>query len=237
MGPFDTKENEMNARYPAAAILLLSAVFTSAPAPAQGQASSATAMSFFLTSAGPGRGANLGGLNGADQHCQKLATAVGAGSKTWHAYLSENGSAGHPTRHARERIGTGPWYNAKGVLIARTVDELHGDKVNVTKETALTEKGEAINGRGDNPNRHDVLTGSQPDGTAFPGTDSANTTCGNWVRYFPNSGKARVGHHDRQGNDPKTGSSWNSAHDTQGCSQEELRATGGEGLFYCFAIN
>ena len=220
-----------------AAVLLLSGVVGVAPVPAQGQAGSPTPMSFFLTSVGSGRGANLGGLNGADQYCQKLATSVSAGNKTWHAYLSENGSAGHPTRNARERIGTGPWYNAKGALIARTVDELHGEKNNLTKETSLSEKGDVVNGRGDNPNRHDVLTGSQPDGTAFPGADSANTTCGNWVRYFPNSGKARVGHHDRQGNDPKMGSSWNSAHDTQGCSQEELRASGGDGLFYCFAIN
>ena len=224
------------ARYPAAAILLMSVVVAPTPAPAQGQAAP-NSMSFFLTSAGPGRGANLGGLNGADQHCQKLATAVGAGSKTWRAYLSENGSAGHPTRHARERIGTGPWVNAKGVRIAGSVEDLHSEKVNITKETALNERGEVVTGRGDNPNRHDVLTGSQPDGTAYPGSDSANSTCGNWVRYFPNSGKARVGHHDRQGNDPKTGSSWNSSHDTQGCSQEELRATGGDGLFYCFAIN
>jgi hypothetical protein len=226
-----------SARCLAAVILMLTVVAAPPPAPAQGQTAAPNSMSFFLTSAGPGRGANLGGLNGADQHCQKLATAAGAGSKTWRAYLSENGSAGHPTRHARERIGTGPWYNAKGVLIARNVEELHGEKVNITKETALTERGDVINGRGDTPNRHDVLTGSQPDGTALPGADSANTTCGNWVRYFPNSGKARVGHHDRQGNDPKTGSSWNSAHDTQGCSQEELRASGGDGLFYCFASN
>jgi len=224
------------ARYPAAAILLVSVVVAPAPAPAQGQAAP-NSMSFFITSVGPGRGANLGGLNGADQHCQKLATAAGAGSRTWRAYLSENGSAGHPTRHARERIGTGPWYNAKGVRIAGSVEELHSDKVNITKETALNERGEVINGRGESPNRHDVLTGSQPDGTAYPGPDSANSTCGNWVRYFPNSGKARVGHHDRQGNDPKTGSSWNSSHDSQGCSQEELRASGGDGLFYCFAVN
>jgi len=220
-----------------AAALLLSAVPAGTPALAQGQAASSNSMSFFLTSAGTGRGANLGGLNGADQHCQKLATAVGAGGKTWRAYLSENGSAGHPTRNARDRIGTGPWSNAKGVIIARNLEELHSDKVNITKEAALSERGEVVSGRGDTPNRHDVLTGSQPDGTAFPGSDSANSTCGNWVRYFPNSGKARVGHHDRQGNDPKMGSSWNSAHDSQGCSQEELRATGGDGLLYCFAAN
>lgn len=206
-------------------------------APSYAQAPSGTSMSFFLTSVGPGKGANLGGLNGADQHCQKLATAVGAGGKTWHAYLSENGSAGHPARNARDRIGTGPWVNAKGVQIAASVADLHSDTNNLTKQTALTEKGDVVNGRGDDPNRHDVLTGSQPDGTAYPGPDSANSTCGNWVRYFPNSGKARVGHHDRSGNDPATGSSWNSAHDSQGCSQDELRKSGGDGLFYCFAVN
>ena len=220
-----------------AAILLLCVLVAPASVPVQGQAAQATPMTFFLTSAGPGRGANLGGLNGADQHCQKLASAVGAGNRTWRAYLSENGSAGHPTRHAKDRIGTGPWQNARGVVIANSVAELHSDKSNLTKQTALNERGEVINGRGDMPNRHDVLTGSQPDGTAYPGPDSANSTCGNWVRYFPNSGKARVGHHDRSGNDPATGSSWNSSHDSQGCSQEELRASGGDGLFYCFAVN
>ena len=217
-----------------AILLVLTAAAAPAPLPAQGQAAP---MTFFLTSAGPGRGANLGGLTGADQHCQKLAAAVGAGNRTWRAYLSENGSAGHPTRHAKDRIGAGPWHNAKGVLIANTVAELHSDKNNLTKQTALNERGEVINGRGDMPNRHDVLTGSQPDGTAFPAADSANTTCGNWVRYFPNQGRARVGHHDRSGNDPATGSSWNSSHDSQGCSQDELRKSGGDGLFYCFAAD
>ena len=220
-----------------AVMLLLSTLGAPASVPAQGQAAQGTPMTFFLTSTGPGRGANLGGLNGADQHCLKLATAVGAGTRTWRAYLSENGSAGHPTRHAKDRIGTGPWQNAKGVVIANTVAELHSDKNTLTKQTALNERGEVINGRGDMPNRHDVLTGSQPDGTAYPGADSANSTCGNWVRYFPNSGKVRVGHHDRSGNDPATGSYWNSSHDSQGCSQEELRASGGDGLFYCFAAN
>ena len=220
-----------------AAVVLVSWGVAAGPAGAQVPAGTGNAMSFFLTSVGPGKGANLGGLNGADQHCQKLATAVGAGGKTWHAYLSENGSAGHPARNARERIGAGPWYNATGVLIASGVAELHSNAVNITKETALTEKGAVVSGRGDTPNRHDVLTGSQPDGTAYPGADSANSTCGNWVRYFPNSGKARVGHHDRSGNDPATGSSWNSSHDSQGCSQDELRASGGDGLLYCFATN
>jgi hypothetical protein len=166
-----------------------------------------------------------------------LATAAGAGAKMWHAYLSENGSAGHPTINARDRIGNGPWVNAKGVTIASSVADLHSDNNKISKQTALTEKGDMLPGRGDTPNKHDVLTGSQPDGTAYPGTDSANTTCGNWVRYFPMSGKTRVGHFDKNGNDSPTNSSWNSAHDTNGCSQDELKATGGDGLFYCFAAN
>ena len=210
---------------------------TLAPSANAQQAVAGNTMSFFVTSVGPGKGGNLGGLLGADRQCQMLATAAGAGAKMWHAYLSENGSAGHPTINARDRIGTGPWYNAKGVLIASSVAELHSDKNNITKQTALTEKGDALPGRGDTPNKHDILTGSQPDGTAYPGSDSANTTCGNWVRYFPMSGKARVGHFDRSGNDPVTGASWNSAHDTAGCSQDEIKSTGGDGLLYCFAVN
>jgi len=201
------------------------------------QAPPANAMSFFVTSAGPGKGGNLGGLLGADRHCQMLATRAGAGNKTWHAYLSENGSAGHPAINARDRIGNGPWRNAKGVMIAGRVADLHSDNNKISKQTALTEKGEMLPGRSDTPNKHDILTGSQPDGTAYAGSDSANTTCGNWVRYFPMSGKARVGHFDRDGNDPVTGKSWNSAHDSMGCSQDELKATGGDGLFYCFAVN
>jgi hypothetical protein len=220
-----------------AVVLLLSGLVVPASVPVQGQAAQATPMTFFLTSAGPGRGANLGGLNGADKHCQTLAAAAGAGTRTWRAYLSETGSAGHPTRHAKDRIGTGPWHNAKGVLIANNVAELHSDKNTINKQTALTERGEVVTGRGETPNRHDVLTGSQADGSAYPGADSANTTCGNWVRNFANQGRARVGHHDRSGNDPATGSSWNSAHDSQGCSQDELRKSGGDGLFYCFAAN
>ena len=216
------------------AALVLSLVAAS-PALAQ-QAS--PMMSFFVTSAGSGKGANLGGLLGADAHCQQLAMAAGAGNKTWHAYLSENGSAGHPTINAKDRIGNGPWYNAKGVLIANTVAELHGDKNNISKMTALTEKGDMLPGRADGAaNIHDILTGTQPDGTAYPGENSANTTCGNWVRYFPNSGKARVGHFDKNGNDSETNSSWNSAHDTAGCAQDELKSTGGAGLYYCFAVN
>ncbi len=193
-------------------------------------------MSFFITSVGSGRGANFGGVLGADKHCQALAAAV-AGKRTWRAYLSQNGAAGHPAINARDRIGKGPWYNAKGVLIASSVEELHSDKNNLTKETALTEKGEVVNGRGDSPNRHDILTGTQPDGTAYASTDSATTTCGNWVRYMPGQGSAGVGHHDRAGNDPKTGSSWNAAHMSQGCSHDELKKSGGDGLIYCFAAD
>jgi hypothetical protein len=216
------------------AALMMSAFTASA---SLAQQAPANPMSFFVTSVGSAKGGNLGGLVGADQHCQQLATAAGAGNKMWHAYLSENGSAGHPTINARDRIGTGPWYNAKGVLIASSVAELHSDKNNINKMTALTEKGDTLPGRTDTPNKHDILTGSQPDGTAYPGENSANTTCGNWVRYFPMSGKARVGHFDKNGNDSPTNSSWNSAHDTNGCSQDEIKATGGDGLTYCFAVN
>jgi len=186
-------------------------------------------MSFFLTSAGPGNGASLGGLAGADAHCAKLAEAVGVTGKTWHAYLSTTGA---DSVDARDRIGSGPWYNAKGVKVADNVADLHGDHNNLTKQTVLNEKGEVVNGRSDSPNRHDVLTGSQKDGTAYSGT--GDTTCQNWTGS--GEGSARVGHHDRTGggDDP---TSWNSAHASRGCSQENLRGTGGDGLFYCFATN
>ena len=202
--------------------------------PASSSAQGSSGMTFFITSTGSGKGGDFGGLAGADRHCQSLATAAGAGNHTWHAYLSTQDAG---AVNARDRIGNGPWYNAKGVLIANNVADLHSDKNNINKMTALTEKGEALPGRGDTPNKHDILTGSQPDGTAYPGSDSANTTCGNWVRYFPMSGKARVGHFDKNGNDSPTNSSWNSAHDTAGCSQDELKSTGGDGLLYCFAVN
>ena len=192
-----------------------------------------SATSFFVTSVGSGKGADFGGLAGADRHCQTLAAAAGAGGKTWRAYLSTQGPQ---AANAKDRIGSGPWQNAKGAVVAKDVAELHATN-NLTKQTALTEKGDMLPGRGDTPNKHDILTGSQPDGMAYPGSDSANTTCGNWVRYFPMSGKARVGHFDRDGNDPVTGKSWNSSHDTMGCSQDELKSTGGDGLFYCFAAN
>jgi hypothetical protein len=186
-------------------------------------------MSFFITSAGPGDGANLGGLKGADAHCQKLAAAAAGGSRTWRAYLSTSG-AGAAAVNAKDRIGPGPWHNAKGVLIAQNVAELHGEN-KLTKETQLTEKGEVVNGRGDTPNKHDILTGSQLDGTAF--TDGADHTCNNWTSNA--AGSAQVGHHDRQGGGANP-TSWNSAHASKGCSQENLRGTGGDGLFYCFAI-
>ena len=192
---------------------------------------------FFVTSAGPGKGADLGGLAGADRHCQTLASAAGAGGKTWRAYLSTRGKDGAQTVNARDRIGKGPWHNAKGETIARDVDQLHSAGNNVTKQTALNEKGQEIAGRGDKPNRHDILTGSRADGTAFAPGDP-DMTCGNWTRGGA-EGAVVVGHHDRQG---PTGdawaTSWNSSHQSRGgCSQEALRGTGGDGLFYCFAAN
>jgi hypothetical protein len=198
-------------------------------------------MSFFVTSVGLGDGANLGGLEGADRHCQALAAAVGAGERSWRAYLSTQGAALDDANavHARERIGSGPWYNAKGVMIARDVDELHSANVNVTKETALDERGEMVQGRGDSPNRHDILTGSRPDGTAFPPSPPfADMTCGNWTRSGED-GAAMTGHHDRVGPVAHPWAmSWNSAHPTRGgCSQQALRGTGGDGLFYCFAAD
>lgn len=192
------------------------------------------ATSFFVTSAGPGRGADLGGLEGADRHCQQLAQAAGAGSRTWRAYLSAQQSVGQPAVNARDRIGRGPWQNAKGVVIAKDVEELHGAN-NVTKETALSEKGEVVNGRGDTPNKHDMLTGSQRDGTALP--TGEDRTCQNWTSST--RGFAMVGHHDRIGGmgDDDARKSWNSAHPSFGCSQADLRSSGGDGLFYCFAAD
>jgi hypothetical protein len=196
-------------------------------------------MSFFVTSAGTGNGADLGGLAGADAHCQKLASAAGAGAKTWRAYLSvpgafpSAGKPGVPSINARDRIGSGPWYNAKGVLIARNLDHLHdGDRI--SKETALDERGNVVKGRGDNPNEHDMLTGSRADGTAFaPQTD---TTCKAWTSS--SEGSAIVGHHDRLAPMPDNwGKSWNFSHQSAGCSQEALIRTGGAGRFYCFAID
>lgn len=197
--------------------------------------SSAQPMSFFVTSAGPGNGADLGGIEGADKHCQKLAAAAGAGDRTWRAYLSGQGKAlaDPDVVNARDRIGAGPWYNAKGVLIASNVEELHSAKNNLNLQTALDERGQPVNGRADKPNKHDMLTGSRPDGTAFaPTTDM---TCGNWTKSGTD-GSAMVGHHDRSG--PVThpwAVSWNSSHPSVGCGRENLYKTGGDGLFYCFA--
>lgn len=191
-------------------------------------------MTFFITSTGSGRGADYGGLAGADAHCQALAAAAGAGHRVWRAYLSSSPSPAAPTQNARDRIGRGPWQNAKGVVIAQNISELHG-KNNLNKQTALTEKGEMVNGSGDAPNMHDILTGSRPDGTSIPG-DPARTTCGNWT--LSGAGAAMVGHHDRLGiGDDESARSWNSSHPSRGCSQEDLRGSGGAGLLYCFAAN
>lgn len=187
-------------------------------------------MGFFITSAGPGMGADLGGLAGGDAHCQTLAAAVGAGGRTWRAYLSTTASGNNPAVNARDRIGAGPWANAKGVTVATSVADLHSDRNTLSKEHSLTEKGDVVNGRGDTPNRHDILTGSAIDGTAS--RESGDTTCGNWTSR--GEGSALVGHHDRQGGGANP-TSWNSAHPSRGCSQENLRGTGGDGLFYCFA--
>ncbi len=192
-------------------------------------------LTFFVTSIGSGQGADLGGLEGADRHCQQLAAAVGAGSHTWRAYLSTQAAGGAPAIDARDRIGQGPWQNAKGVVIARDLDQLHGDN-HIDKASALTERGEVVNGRGDQPNRHDMLTGSKPDGTAFAAGE--DRTCGNWT-LSGTEGAAMLGHHDRQGlRDDAPSHSWNSSHPSRGgCSQEALRSTGGDGLFYCFAAD
>jgi hypothetical protein len=192
-------------------------------------------MSFFVTSTGVGKGADLGGIEGADRHCQQLAQAAGA-KGTWHAYLSTQAEGGKPAINARDRIGKGPWQNAKGVVIAKTLDELHGAN-NLSKQTALTEKGDVVNGRGDKPNRHDALTGSRPDGAAFPAGE--DRTCHNWTSST--QGAAMLGHIDRQGlRDDDASHSWNSSHPSRGsdggCSQADLRSTGGDGLFYCFAV-
>jgi hypothetical protein len=191
-------------------------------------------MSFFITSVGSGNGANLGGLDGADRHCAMLADAADVTGGTWRAYLSQPATEGRPAVNARDRIGTGPWYNAAGTLIASNVAALHGDNTMWTKETALNEKGEVVNGRGDSPNMHDVMTGSQLDGTAFPAGD--DTTCNGYTSGADGQGSVRVGHHDKIGGGENP-NSWNSAHASRGCSQANLVATGGNGFFYCFAIS
>jgi hypothetical protein len=191
-------------------------------------------MSFFATSVGKGNGADLGGLEGADAHCAALAKAAGSSITSWRAYLSTTAPGGEAGVNARDRIGKGPWYNAKGVLIAKNVADLHSDEANITKQTALTEKGEPVKGRGDTPNEHDMLTGSDPEGRYS--TAGGDTTCGNWTNS--GEGSAIVGHHDRAGlKDTRHMKSWNSSHGSIGCSQDKLKATGGAGLFYCFAAN
>lgn len=216
--------------------LLASATMLSA-GPAAGawaQEGGAAEMTFFVTSTGSGKGADLGGLEGADRHCRQLAQAVGAGDRTWRAYLSTQASGGRPAVDARDRIGRGPWRNVEGAAIARDLDTLHGVN-DLNKQTALTEKGDVVNGRGDDPNRHDMLTGSRPDGTAFAGEE--DRTCGNWTKSGAD-GAAMVGHHDRQGlRDDEPSKSWNSSHPSRGCGQEALRSSGGAGLFYCFAAD
>ena len=193
------------------------------------QSDSSDSMSFFITSVGTGNGADLGGLEGADQHCQMLAEEAGAGDKTWRAYLSTT----DPVVNARDRIGDGPWYNANGVVVAENVDHLHSEDNNLNKENSIDENGEMVNGRGDDPNMHDILTGSTLEGTAFEGGE--DTTCSDWTSSSED-GSAQVGHHDRTGGGENP-TSWNSAHGSRGCSQANLQGTGGNGLYYCFAID
>jgi hypothetical protein len=184
-------------------------------------------LSFFITSAGPGKGADLGGLAGADAHCQALGKAAGAGNRVWRAYLSTTAANGQPAVNAKDRIGSGPWFNAKGVQVAANVADLHSDNNKLSKENSLTEKGAVVNGRGDKPNQHDILTGSNLDGTV------SDATCNNWTSSA-GDGSATVGHHDRQGGGTNP-TSWHSAHPSKGCGLDNLRATGGEAYFYCFA--
>lgn len=198
------------------------------------QAQQAT-MSFFVSSVGEGDGADLGGLAGADSHCQALAKAAGSTETNWRAYLSTTEPGGAAGVNARDRIGRGPWQNAKGVVVAKNIEDLHSDSNNINKQTALTEKGEIVSGRGDAVNMHDILTGSDPRG--LYSTAGGDTTCGNWTKSG-NDGSAIVGHHDRTGlKDTRHMRSWNSSHGSRGCSQEALKSTGGAGLIYCFLAN
>jgi hypothetical protein len=206
----------------------LGSIATFALAVGGGAYAQGSGMTFFITSKGSGKGADFGGLAGADKLCQSLGAAAGAGNREWRAYLSTQGAG---AVNARDRIGAGPWQNAKGVVVAKNVAELHGTN-NLTKQTALTEKGEPVNGRGDSPNMHDILTGTQMDGTAFAAGE--DRTCGNWTKS--GDGSAQVGHHDRVGlSDTEAARSWNSSHASRGCSDDALRGTGGAGLLYCFA--
>jgi hypothetical protein len=208
-------------------LIAVVALVLAAPTPAP----VASTMNFFITSAGPGNGADLGGLAGADRHCATLAAATGAGDRAWRAYLSATAVSGQGAVNARDRIGTGPWYNAAGVLVAQDLGVLHSEPNGLGKDGSLNEKGERVNGRGDTPNMHDILTGSMPDGTAS--SDTTDTTCSNWTSS--SAGSALVGHHDKVGGGPRP-TSWNSAHGSRGCSQENLQGTGGNGLFYCFGL-
>lgn len=217
--------------------LLALATWSTSLLPAQQNKQPQQPMSFFITSTGSGKGADLGGLAGADRICQDRAASVGGGNKTWHAYLSTSAASGQAAVNARDRIGSGPWYGPKGAMIAKSVGDLHGDTLdaarlgnNLTKATAFTEKGDPVKGFGDQPNQHDILTGSQPNGTAFP--DGADHTCQNWTSS--GMGTAQLGHFDRTGGG---NTSWNSAHPSRGCSQDNLVSTGGAGLLYCFATN
>lgn len=199
---------------------------------------SAEAMTFFVTSTGAGKGGNLGGLEGADTHCQSLAKAAGAGHRTWRAYLSTQAAALNDPNfiNARDRIGVGPWQNFNGIVIAKNIEDLHSANNNVTKKTAVDEKGQMVNGRTEKPNNHDILTGSRPDGTAFPGAPFGDMTCGNWTRDGAD-GSAMLGHHDRVGPiESSWAASWNSSHPSRGCHPEGLQSTGGAGLLYCFAV-
>jgi hypothetical protein len=220
------------------------ALFAATAVPAAAQQSTARStdpakpLGFFVTSEGVGKGGNLGGLAGADAHCQKLATAAGAGNRTWHAYLSTQATDGQPAVNARDRIGQGPWYNTRGAVVARDVAHLHGDTLeaarlgnNLTRATVFTEKNEPVKGFGDKPNEHDIITGSTPDGRAF--ADAADHTCRNYTSSAPD-GSTQLGHFDRTGGG---NTSWNSAHASRGCGQENLVSTGGAGLLYCFAVN
>jgi hypothetical protein len=222
--------NIKHALVPLALALLGGAAVAQQPAGAPPAPQPQGPMSFFVTSVGKGDGANLGGLAGADAHCKALASAVGRGNAEWRAYLSAAAANGQPQVNARDRIGKGPWYNAKGVPIAWNIDDLHLDRNNIRKPTALNEKGEEVNGVGNTPNTHDMLTGSDSMGRLVPG-NAMNTTCNNWTSN--GAGGTMLGHHDRLGG---PNASWNSVHASRGCSQQDLVATGGAGLFYCFAV-
>ena len=222
----------------AAALALGVSSSVTAQQPAPPPQPQAPNMSFFVTGAGPGKGADLGGIEGADQYCQTLAGRHGAGGKTWRAYLSTQPADGKPAVNARERIGNGPWQNFKGTVVAANLDELHSDNNKLGFDNSLSERGQIIPGVGFAPNRHDVLTGSTADGRAFPAGD--DRTCRNWTSST--QGAAMVGHIDKKGlRDDPPSKSWNSSHPSRGpeggCSQSDLRGTGGDGLFYCFASN